>query len=202
MGDWAHVGGDEVSPSCWNADNVSSAWMAEMGYNESETYTYFVNKHATVVQNLGRKAIVWNDAYNNGQDDIAADVTIEFWTGYNDGTLFRRALKQGYKVISATAHPLYLSNSNDYNVAQIYDYDPCHCSDWYNDENMDCMNQTKYCDQVLGLEAAFWTSDYDASNLENGLWPRAAAMAERAWSPALLQRYTNATAMDKKNFIA
>ena len=105
---------------------------------------------------LGRKAIVWNDAYNNGQDDLSKDVTIEFWTGYNDGNLFRRALKQGYKVISATAHPLYLSNSNDYNVAQVYDYDPCHCSDWDNDENMDCMNQTKYCDQVLGLEAAFW----------------------------------------------
>jgi len=192
--DWAHIGGDEVSPSCWSADNVSSAWMSEMGYNESETYTYFVNKHAIAVENLGRKAIVWNDAYNNGQNDIAADLTIEFWTGHNDGVLFRRALKQGYKVISATAHPLYLSNSNDYNVEQVYDYDPCNCGDWDNDENMDCMNQTKYCDQVLGLEAAFWTSDYDASNLENGLWPRAAAMAERAWSPYFLDTYVNATA--------
>ena len=44
--DWAHVGGDEVSTSCWSADNVTSLWMEDKGYNESETYTYFVNKHA------------------------------------------------------------------------------------------------------------------------------------------------------------
>ena len=44
--DWAHVGGDEVSTSCWSADNVTSLWMEDNGYNESETYTYFVNKHA------------------------------------------------------------------------------------------------------------------------------------------------------------
>ena len=32
--------------------------------------------------------------------------------------------------------------------------------------------------RVLGLEAAYWTDSFDASQLENGLWPRAAAMAE------------------------
>ena len=42
-------------------------------------------------------------------------------------------------------------------------------------------------------EVAFWTTDYDASQLENGLWPRAAAMAERAWSPSGLVWYTNSS---------
>ena len=45
------------------------------------------------------------------------------------------------------------------------------------------------------------TTDYDASNLENGLWPRAAAMAERAWSPFFLDSYVNETAAANKGNI-
>ena len=70
----------------------------------------------------------------------------------------------------------YLSNSNDYTVRSAYDYDPCDCSNGVN--ALDCVNTSAACARVLGLEAAFWTTDFDASQLENGLWPRAAAMAE------------------------
>ena len=44
------------------------------------------------------------------------------------------------------------------------------------------------------MAAALWTTSFDASNLENSLFPRSYAMAERAWSTPLLTSFTNATA--------
>ena len=94
-------------------------------------------------------------------------------------------------MIAATSHPYYLSNSNDYGIKDNYNYDPCNCHNGVNDDN--CVNTTAACSSIMGLEAAFWTSNFDASNLENSLWPRALAMAERAWSNQKLRFYTNST---------
>ena len=100
----------------------------------------------------------------------------------------RLAAQEGRRVIAAIENPLYLSNNNNYQVQDAYQYDPCRvtASNYKNQ-----INTTEECKQVLGMSVAFWTSQFDASSLENYLWPRALAMAERAWSSPLLTTYTN-----------
>lgn len=44
--------------------------------------------------------------------------------------------------------------------------------------------------RILGGEAAMWTELSSATNIESRIWPRAAAMAEKWWSPAELTKDT------------
>merc|ERR1712216_411169 len=92
--------------------------------------------------------------------------------------------------MGATGNPLYLSNANEYSSNEIYNYDPCDCTISSTAE-YNCVNTTKACDQVYGVQSSFWSTKYDASNLENSLFPRLLANAERAWSPRALGWYTN-----------
>ena len=102
----------------------------------------------------------------------------------------RLAAQEGRRIIAAIENPLYLSNYDNYQARNAYEYDPCRITSSNYEYGI---NTTAECRQVLGMAAAFWTSDFDASNLENSLWPRAAAMAERAWSSPELATYTNGT---------
>ena len=101
----------------------------------------------------------------------------------------QKAADDGHDVIAASGDPWYLSNSNEYTVRDMYEYDPCDCSN--NQNSVNCVNTTAACARVLGVEAAFWMDSFDSSQLENGLWPRAAAVAERGWSSSKLKWYTN-----------
>ena len=59
-------------------------------------------------------------------------------------------------------------------------------ADWqffYNNEPMDGITDPAEQARVLGGEACMWGEYIDGSALLNTAWPRAAAAAERLWSP-------------------
>uniref|UniRef100_A0A7S2HCT8 beta-N-acetylhexosaminidase n=2 Tax=Octactis speculum TaxID=3111310 RepID=A0A7S2HCT8_9STRA len=187
--DLAHSGGDEVKTFCWDDDNVSAAWMDAHNLTSSETYLYFINKNIDIVASYSKRPVIWNDGFNTFTTSIDPRAVIMFWTSTSYGKYFKEAVKAGREIIAATSNPLYLSNANDYSTKLYYEYDPCDCSNSANDNN--CVNTTAECSKIIGMETAFWTSDYDASNLETALWPRALALAERAWSSKEMKYYTN-----------
>ena len=189
--DMVHIGGDEVVSDCYEDDEVTAAWCAVNNVSSSDVWPMFVNKHADLVSSrFNRSVIAWDDAFNDGFD-MDPRIVLMFWQNTDYSEYMRKAAKDGRKIIAAIENPLYLSNYNNYQTREAYEYDPCRIT---NDNYKNQINTTAECEQVIGMAAAMWTSDFDASNLENSLWPRGFAMAERAWSPSELGAYTNGTA--------
>ena len=190
---YRHIGGDEVKSQCWDEDETSKTWMRKAGLNSSETYVHFVNRNVNISLEQGKLAIAWDDAWKDYGTAMHPRTTWMFWTSnaVNGERAMQKAADDGHDVIAASGDPWYLSNSNEYTVRDMYEYDPCDCSN--NQNSVNCVNTTAACARVLGVEAAFWMDSFDSSQLENGLWPRAAAVAERGWSSSKLKWYTNTT---------
>ncbi|KAH8061627.1 N-acetyl-beta-D-galactosaminidase [Aureococcus anophagefferens] len=178
---FAHVGGDEVKDECWNVDDVSRDWMRARGLNSTSTYRLMLDHVRATVASRGKRAIAWNDAYEYFGNGLDESWVFMFWTEIDEMV---GAAQAGHHVISAWDMELYLDYGSN-QVEGIYNFDPCAYDDG--------LNETTLCDMVLGESVNFWSSDYDAANLAGTLFPRAAALAERAWSPRDLITYTNFT---------
>jgi hexosaminidase len=53
----------------------------------------------------------------------------------------------------------------------------------YLNEPTEGLSPTADASLILGGEACMWGETVDASDLDNTVWPRAAAIAERLWTP-------------------
>ena len=136
--------------------------MARAGLNATAAYSYFVERLANISAAHGKRAVAWDDAWRDfGAAGTAAGTVVMFWTS-NAGKM-QAAADAGRAIVAASEGPLYLSGNGlgDDDVASAYDYDPCDCANGVNDIN--CVNSTAACGRVLGLEAVFWTAQFDGS---------------------------------------
>ena len=52
-------------------------------------------------------------------------IVLMFWQNTDYSEYMRIAAKEGRKIIAAIENPLYLSNYNNYQTREAYEYDPC-----------------------------------------------------------------------------
>ncbi|MBN8790873.1 MAG: beta-N-acetylhexosaminidase [Stenotrophomonas nitritireducens] len=142
-------------------------------------YADFVARTAAMVEAMGRTPIVWEEG------SVAAmkpDALLQLW---NDGYAIDAAVAKGHPLILSPCSYLYIDHGNyagqpgadwcraeGVPLARVYGFDP-----------------TPYRTAV-GVEAALWTEfvHTDAA-ADDHLWPRLAAVAEVAWSPAERRGY-------------
>ena len=128
----------------------------------------------------------WAEVYTAFGNSLPKEVIVHSWAtenygdGQNDQVI--KPLQGGYNVLLSPqmrdpkpcAKDLptgwYLDNVN-IDWSHFYKLEPC---DGVPD---------KLCTGILGGEAAMWGEMVDGSNFELTIWPRAAALAERLWSP-------------------
>jgi hexosaminidase len=61
-----HLGGDEVSYTCWEQDPEIVQWEADNGINGSEgTYEYFVDRVATIARDQARTPVQWVEVFEH-----------------------------------------------------------------------------------------------------------------------------------------
>ncbi|CAD6208082.1 GSCOCT00010351001.2-RA-CDS [Cotesia congregata] len=193
-----HMGGDEVRLDCWQSSESIKNWMRQKNWGTSKDdymklWSHFQTRAHEKLQiaNGGKdiKAVLWtstltDDSYLRHLDP--QKYIIQIWTDVKDRTI-KRLLKNNFQVIFSNYDALYLDcgfgawigAGNGWcspykNWQKIYDNSPLQIA------RSQGVGNKKHL--ILGGEAALWTEIAGSASVDNRLWPRSAAMAERLWA--------------------
>jgi hexosaminidase len=123
---------------------------------------YFVDRVHKIVSNHHKTMIGWEELFS---DNLAKDVIVQVW---QNGSYINRSLAKGNPTLISKG--LYLDL---FLPAYIH----------YKTPELLKITLDSLKSPLLGGEAAQWTEIADQYNIETRIWPRAAAIAERLWSP-------------------
>ncbi len=179
-----HIGGDEVPKDRWKACPVCQACMKNEGLkNEDELQSYFINRVNSLVKELGKTMIGWDEILEG--KDVPGTVIMN-WRGRK---FAEEALRLGHPVIFSPDNPMYLNfqqSRNEDSVTQggynplenVYDYDP--------------IKPNTSNELVLGMQANLWTEYIsNTAKLEYMALPRLSAVAEAAWSSNAVKDFSH-----------
>ena len=161
-----HIGGDEVNPRQWNESPRIQAFEKAHGMkNAHDLQVYFNKRILKILTKHGKTMIGWDEILH---PDLPKSTVVHIWR--NQASL-ANAVQQGYRTILSWGYYLdHLSPAKFH-----YGIDPLGgAAAQLTDE------QAK---NVLGGEACMWAELVDSETVDSRIWPRAAAIAERLWSP-------------------
>ncbi|KAL7294681.1 hypothetical protein TKK_0011984 [Trichogramma kaykai] len=169
--DHFHLGGDEVPFQCWQSNPGVNNFMER--HNISSRYDkleeMYVKRVLGMCEELRLKSIVWQEVFDNGVD-LPKDSVVQVWTGN-----WREEMAK----ITAAGHPVLLS-------ACWYMSELASGGDWLKFYDCDPLNflasSKEHKKLVIGGEACMWGEFVDKNNVQQRIWPRASAVAERLWS--------------------
>jgi hexosaminidase len=160
-----HIGGDEIDETQWKASAGIQAFAKKHGFATSpDLHSYFNRRIQTTLKKHGKIMIGWDEILHDG---IEPSAVIQSWRGKES---LNEAAKKGYRGILSNGY--YLDHVNT--AAFHYQNDPGEDPGGH----------------ILGGEACMWTEYVDPETVDSRIWPRAAAVAERLWSPADVQDVT------------
>ena len=167
-----HVGGDENDGRNWRRTPRIVAYMRAHGMvkpdgktvDKHQLQTYFNRRVLALLQKRGKTMIGWDEILG---PDLPKEAVIQSWRGKKG---LNEAAQQGHRTLLSNGYYLDLN----YGAAAAYAADPLPP-----DTPLTPAEQAL----VLGGEAAMWTEFADSLILDSRIWPRAAAVAERLWSP-------------------
>lgn len=178
-GQYIHVGGDEAVKDQWHASARVQARMREFGVkDEHALQSYFIARMERFLSGKGRRLIGWDEILEGG---LAPNATVMSWRGI-DGAV--AAANSGHDAVLSPQPLLYFDNrpvdvpvpgrKRIVTVQDVYGFDPMPAA----------LNEAQR-KHILGVQANIWT-EYMRSpdRVEFMTFPRAAAVAEVAWSPA------------------
>jgi hexosaminidase len=177
---YIHVGGDEALKDEWNASARVKARMKELGVkDEHELQSYFIQRMEKFINSKGRKLIGWDEILEGG---LAPNATVMSWRGI-DGAI--AAASAGHDTVLSPAPDLYFDHwqspgdlspgrSDTLSLEMVYKFDP-----------VPAKIPPAQHQHILGLQANLWAEFMRSPERVTYMaYPRVAALAEVAWSPA------------------
>jgi hexosaminidase len=161
-----HIGGDEVNPRQWNeSPRIQAFEKAHEMKNAHDLQVYFNKRILRIVTKHGKTMIGWDEILH---PDLPKATVVHIWR--NQASL-ANAAQQGYRAILSWGYYLdHLSPAKFH-----YGIDPL--------GGAAAQLTAAQAKNVLGGEACMWAELVDSETVDSRVWPRAAAIAERLWSP-------------------
>ena len=141
-----------------------------------QAYAYFAKRVAGMVIDQGHRPVQWSEVYDHFKTDLPKETIVHIWKRDTNVT---EVVANGYQVllnVGYNAKSWYLDNLQ-VKWDAVYSNEPCNGV------------PDDLCPLILGGHGEMWGESVDASDLEQTVWPRMAAIAERLWSP---REYTDA----------
>lgn len=163
-----HIGGDENRGTAWNDNPRIQAYMRRHRIaNDHDLQAMFNRRIEPLVRRQGKKMMGWEEILN---PHLPHDIVVEAWLSV--GAL-AKIVERGYQGILSAGYYLDLM----WPAAQHYAVDPIPT-----DSPLNSAQRAR----VLGGEACMWGEYVPPAILDSHIWPRAAAIAERFWSPSTI----------------
>ena len=164
--EYFHIGGDEVNGKQWDHNPRIQAFMRKRGMKGNhDLQAYFNRRILAIVRQHGKKMIGWDEILHPA---LPKDIVVQSWRGQKS---LAEAARQGYMGILSFGYYL------DHILPASFHYkvDPME------GETAGLTEEQK--SRILGGEACMWAEYVTPENVDSRVWPRAAAIAERLWSP-------------------
>lgn len=174
-----HVGGDEVQFECWAEDPDVVAYMQEMNFTTfNELWQYYEDKVMTWVAQEGKTPVVWHEAFLNL--NLPSNTVVEVWNEFEN---IQRATSAGYTTIVAMGY--YLDRQVPVPPQLTWHFEDTFRQMYLSDPTLGLSEENAR--RVIGGEAQMWIENVSLGSKggseEGRIWPRAAAIGERLWSP-------------------
>ena len=187
--DYVHLGGDEVTGKHWDANPRIQAFKKAQGLaSNHELQIYFEDRMHRIVSKLGKKLVLWDEAIH---PKASADIVYQAWRGPNAllaSTFLKHPTLVSYGFYldwGLSTEQLYrnqlngvLPDETDPILKRLNPLIKIPAS-----RPVGMLTEAEAANR-MGGEAALWSEFTTPANIETRLWPRAAVVAERLWSPA------------------
>jgi hexosaminidase len=161
-----HIGGDEVNGKQWKQSAAVQAFAKRHGFNGIEAIqTYFSQRVQKILQKHGKIMAGWDEILN---PDLPQGSVIQSWRGQKS---LADAAAKGYEGILSWGY--YLDHIRT--AAFHYAVDPL--------SGPAAQLDQEQASHILGGEACMWSELVTSETVDSRIWPRAAVVAERLWSP-------------------
>ncbi|HEY3615573.1 MAG TPA: family 20 glycosylhydrolase [Candidatus Sulfotelmatobacter sp.] len=160
-----HIGGDENNGVEWKANPRIQSFMREHNLKDTAALqSYFNQRLLKLLEKHGKHMIGWDEILT---PELPKGIMVQSWRGFDS---LAAGARNGYKGILSAGYYLNLMSPAEAH----YKVDPL-------PENTD-LNPEQQA-RILGGEACMWEEQTSALNIDSRVWPRAAVIAERLWSP-------------------
>ncbi len=161
-----HIGGDEVNGKQWSQSSSIQAFAKEHNLEGTRgLQVYFNQRIQKLLLKYGKIMVGWDEVLH---PDLPTDTVVQSWRGQAS---LAEAASKGYRGILSAGY--YLDHLSP--ASYHYGIDPL----------ADAAQKLtpEEASRILGGEACMWAEYVNAETVDSRIWPRAAAIAERLWSP-------------------
>ncbi|KAK4431203.1 Beta-hexosaminidase 1 [Sesamum alatum] len=162
-----HLGGDEVHTDCWSSTPHVKQWLQDRNMTGKDAYQYFVLRAQEIATSFNWTPVNWEETFNAFAASLNPRTVVHNWL---ESGVCPKAVAKGFRCIFSNQGVWYLDHL-DVPWDSVYYAEPL--------EGITDVSEQKL---VLGGEVCMWGETADASNVQQTIWPRAAAAAERLWS--------------------